>query len=78
VTTILKSFGSSSDDEEVMGMKRSERKQWKERLLLESRNLAIAMFDPRFKHHFFRSQEAFQAAKKTSFFGIRQFHFEPK
>ena len=70
VTTILKSFEVPSDDKEVIGMKNTLKKAMEARFFdLETiDHFAIAtLLDPRFKHHFFRSQEAFQAAKKQVF-----------
>ena len=70
VTTILKSFEVLSNDKEVIGMKNALKKAMEARFFdLETINhFAIAiLLDPRFKHHFFRYQEPFQAAKKQVF-----------
>ena len=70
MTTILKSFEVPSDDKEVIGMKNALKKAMEAHFFdLETIDyFAIAtLLDPRFNHHFFRSQEAFQAAKKQVF-----------
>ena len=69
VTTILKSFEVPSDDKEVIGMKNALKKAMEARFFdLETiDHFAIATLLVRFKHHFFRSQEASQAAKKQVF-----------
>ena len=73
VTTILKSFEVPPDEKEVISMKNALKKAMEARFfdLETTDHFPIAtLLDPRFKHHFFRSQEAFQAAKKQVFLEI--------
>jgi hypothetical protein len=70
VTTIIKSLEIPTGDNEMMEMKRALKKSMEARFsdLETTDHYSVAtLLDPRYKHYFFRSNDAFQEAKNIVF-----------